>query len=243
MKNQTNSGDQNTPEVIPVQVRETPKSNKFLVILLYVLLLLSISTSIFFVLKIQKLSKQLMQLQIQVQSIPVPTTDSTKDWKIYENTQLGYQISYPSNYFIKVESLNNVPSIKISNNPDFEKDEFALIITIELLDDNNNFNPSSDTRIFEVLNRIGYQELSNKWGNYISGNFLGDPPWGYYQVVFPSMSINKPSILITSRIHGSDEITEIEGGTENIISMNVQQILSTFKFLNNTNSTIDDNNN
>jgi len=162
--------------------------------------------------------------------VSTPSPDETANWETYKNTQLGYQIKYPSNYFIKVESLNNIPSVNISNNSDFEKNEFALVITIKSLDNNSNFHASSDPRIFEVLNRIGYQELSNKWGNYISGNFLGDPPWGYYQMVFPSMSINKPSILITIRIHGSDEMTKTEGGTENKISMNAQQILSTFKF-------------
>ena len=83
--------------ILPVSPIEPPKpkKNNLVVILLSVLLLISISVSIFFALQTQKLAKQLSQLQVQPTSIPAPsaTADSTSNWKTYSNT--GYSFKYP----------------------------------------------------------------------------------------------------------------------------------------------------
>lgn len=155
----------------------------------------------------------------------------TSDWKTYKNADPGIEFKYPPKYYIKeTGDINTI--VKISDNPEFEKNEFALVITIENLDD-NKFNSSSDENILETMNKIGFQEFSKNLEFETNYNFLGDPPWSYYQIAVSSQLTNKPSKLITSRIHRMDEMSEEEGGTEGKHAKITNQILSTFKFIDN----------
>jgi hypothetical protein len=133
---------------------------------------------------------------------------------------------YPAEYFLKTETS----SIKISSNSNFEADEFALVITLQPLS-KVKYIPSDEPQILNILNKIGYDKLSQKFSYYISGNFLGDPPWGYYQIAFASQSPSRDGLLATTRIHSQDEMTTTEGGTDGQIATMASQILSTFRFI------------
>lgn len=172
---------------------------------------------------IQKGSQRLEQKVAEKTNIN--TTESVNDWNIYRNSVLEFEIQYPSGYFIqKGDSV-----IKISNSNEFEKNETALVITLQDLN-NTNFYPTTDSEILNILDSLGYYQLAQKFNYRISGNYLGDPPWGYYQISFASQKTDAPDILITTRIHRSDQLSESEGGTKGKLANSAKQIIATFKF-------------
>lgn len=76
------------------------KQNNFLVILLSVLLLLSVSIAGFFAYQTQTLVKELTKLKSSsspVSSIEL-TPDPTVDWKTYVNNDFGFSFYYPKDY-------------------------------------------------------------------------------------------------------------------------------------------------
>lgn len=93
------------PQPAPPLEPPKPKNNSFLIILLSVLLLLATSLAFFFALQTQKLSKELAQLQVQVQSTPTPTasqapTGDLANWKTYTNSIDNFSFKYPSTWTI-----------------------------------------------------------------------------------------------------------------------------------------------
>jgi len=171
---------------------------------------------------------------------PVPTgtgetanlssDENLQDWKTYRNEEYGFEIQYPPDFFVKTSDINK---IQISNNSLFEEDEFSLIITLEPLS-KTNYRPSDDPRIIKILEKVGYQNLAQKFSYHASGNFEGDPPRGYYEIAIASQDINKDSILITTTIHRIDELSVSEGGTDGKLAEQARQILSTFEFIEST---------
>ncbi|MFH1407449.1 MAG: hypothetical protein ABIJ36_00065 [Patescibacteria group bacterium] len=163
--------------------------------------------------------------------VKTPTTspDPTANWKTYEDPS-GYQIKYPETYFINVKNVLDATYVEISDTPSFRENEFALTVGI-LSSDDGNFQGNDDPSIPAILNKVGYDELSKRWGGELRGNFWGDPPWGYYQVAFPRKGTNKSRVVISVRIHNSDELPVSEYGTNNMSASSAKQILSTFKFI------------
>ncbi|HEX9600598.1 MAG TPA: hypothetical protein VF985_03835, partial [Mariniflexile sp.] len=145
----------------------------------------------------------------------------------YTSEELGFEIQCPPNYFLRTLESGKV---QISNNSLFDENEFALVITFEPLN-TSTFKPSDNPDILNILDNIGYKSFSQKFSYHTSSNFSGDPPWGYYQIVIASQDINTDSILITTRIHRIDELTELEHGTNGQLAKQAKQILSTFKLL------------
>lgn len=103
-----------TTEVQPLTVGTRPKPNNFLVILLSVLLLLSVSIAGFFAFQTQKLVNELTVLKTKENVVPVvtpepestfpmytePTADPTANWKTYTNTKYNFSFKYPSDFKI-----------------------------------------------------------------------------------------------------------------------------------------------
>lgn len=94
---------------------ERPKQNNFLVMLLSVLLLLSVSIAGFFAYQTQILVKELtsMKATSMIVSIEEPKDEPIADWKKYTNTVLKYSFEYPSSFRIIEESSDKVI---VSNN-------------------------------------------------------------------------------------------------------------------------------
>ena len=151
------------------------------------------------------------------------TQDPTADWKKYTNKELEYEIKYPSDFSIK--SANSITTISIHT----EGGEPDLIITIEPLSE-TKFAGSEDNEILNILEDVGYNNLAQKFTYDTAANFIGDPPWGYYQIAIASQKIDVDSPLITVKIHRSDELTKAEGGTQGLLAETAKQILSTFRF-------------
>ncbi|KKP48235.1 MAG: hypothetical protein UR39_C0001G0030 [Candidatus Woesebacteria bacterium GW2011_GWA1_33_30] len=84
------------------------KSNSFLVILLSVLLFVSLVIAGFFVCQTQRLTQELLESRNQnlatLTPTPVATTDPTADWETYESKQLGFEIKYPGDWDVSLET-------------------------------------------------------------------------------------------------------------------------------------------
>lgn len=100
------------PQAHPTSI-EQPKQNNFLVILLSVLLLLSVSIAAFFAYQTQTLVKELTLLKSSPTPVSStePTLDPTADWKTYTNTSSNYSIKYPSNWKIENQSAGSMGTI------------------------------------------------------------------------------------------------------------------------------------
>jgi len=89
-----------TPPVSPI----LPKKNNLVVILLSVLLLITFLIGGYLFLKVQDLTKQLAQIQVEVQATPIPSPteasaqEGTANWKTYTNTKYGYMVKIPPDW-------------------------------------------------------------------------------------------------------------------------------------------------
>lgn len=86
-----------TPVVTP-QVVEQPKSNNFLLILLSILLLISVSIAGFFAFQTQKLVGELRMKNEELKNTATttePTADPTANWKTYEITEVNTSFKIP----------------------------------------------------------------------------------------------------------------------------------------------------
>ncbi len=127
-------------------------------------------------------------------------------------------------------SLIILTKSKLVIDPDFEKDEFALVINFKNTSENEFINTKYQ-RIIDILNEVGYQDLLVKHEYEIGGNFIGDPPWGYYKIIFYRQQPSSKSILSTTRIHRVDEMPVSEGGTAGQTAIIAKSILSTLNLI------------
>lgn len=138
---------------------EQPKQNNFLVILLSVLLLLSVSIAGFFAYQTQTLVKELTLLKSSptLVSSAEPTLDPTADWKTYTNAKYGFSFKYPKDSIIKTDTILTDGSIEFSNFIFIlEKTDGTLIDYINRLKDTNGAIPTSKVvNKFETVEWIG----------------------------------------------------------------------------------------
>ncbi len=164
----------------------------------------------------------------EITSIPAIDTSS---WNTYSNEEYSFEVRYPKDYFIETNPSDQTSIVKISNSSLFEEDELALVITVRSIDD-NDVSSSDDSRLIEILNRdLYFDNLIKQYGSNVKGNFLGDPPWGYYYIFIPFPAQSTRGLSFKVRIHGIDDLSSQEGGTSGLLTKTAQQILSTFQFL------------
>lgn len=179
--------------------------------------------------------------------IELPSSTPNKDidttnWKTYRNEEIGFEIKYSEDFFLTEESsdIQTAPVLKetqglinkvlISNSENFNDEEQALVITLEPLKD-YNFSPTNNQEIIKILDNIRFSKLQYLFNNNLSGNFLGDPPWGYYQIAFSAQDRSQNAIVATVRIHKVDELSESEGGTNSQLAQKAYEILSTLQII------------
>jgi hypothetical protein len=118
MENQTPVLQEVTPQV----VLEQPKQSNFLIILLSIISIISLSIAGFFAFQNQKLVKELKLLRIQPNPVTeatiLPTIEPTISisttppptlhWKFYTNTSSNYQIKYPSDWKVINQSAGSM---------------------------------------------------------------------------------------------------------------------------------------
>jgi hypothetical protein len=137
-----------TPVVTPQVVAEKPKQNNFLVVLLSILLLISVSIAGFFAYQTQKLVKELNSLKSAPKVIPVanvePTTEpvvtssvstvsATANWKTYTSNLYKLNLKYPSTWKISTKTIAMGEKVTEKN----KYDEVATDSKVELVDLSN----------------------------------------------------------------------------------------------------------
>jgi hypothetical protein len=97
------------PPVSPV----LPKKNNLVVILLSIFLFITLLISAYLFFQVQSLTKQLAQIQVEVQATPIPSPteasaqEGTANWKTYTNTKYGFTFKYPQDFSLTLTSQND----------------------------------------------------------------------------------------------------------------------------------------
>jgi hypothetical protein len=149
------------PQVPPVELPK-PEKNNLVVILLSVLLIIALFINSYLFLRVQSLTKQLAQVQVEIQATPIPspistsTPDVTASWKTYvalktEFTK-GFTLYYPPTWKLEITQT----SIKLSRGPVwFEIRQGAGSVGACLFDDDkNNSNAPQFASIFPAYSEI-----------------------------------------------------------------------------------------
>lgn len=159
------------------------------------------------------------------------------EWSLYFNEKLNFYFEYPSSFYLKTISDEIGRLLEISNNPLFGESETAYVVNVyvgtkslflERLGIGQDIESPTETHI-KILDRdLNFNFLNQKFNGQLRGMFLGDPPWGYYEIYFPNPNRNLDGISFAIRIHQSDN----PGYGGNYEYRNVsKQILSTFRFI------------
>lgn len=219
------------PETEQPILKKQPERKERIALLGFAMLLVLISGTLY-IRGAEKMKSAIKPKSSPFETKPTPTpTVVEANWKTYSNGEFGFQIDIPaSNFYLKTVTEDGKRLVMLSNHPDFEENEYALVITIKP-NMNSNFRPSSDPQIISLLDRVGYSRLNKNWDGKLRGNFLGDPPRGYYDVAFPNSETPEKDIIIRAQIHRIDELSESEGGSNGRLAKITSQMLATFRFL------------
>jgi hypothetical protein len=109
-----------------IQTEQQPKQNNFLVVLLSILLIISVSITGFFAFQTQKLVKELTELKAQEKVVAVATTEPVATesstsvtqipgWKFYVNKELTFQ--YPGEWTLgqaQTALVSDMPGVGIT---------------------------------------------------------------------------------------------------------------------------------
>lgn len=209
------------PAISPV----FPKKNNLAVILLSILLLVTLSATVYLFLRVQSLTKQLAQIQIKPTptplstEIPSPTPNPTANWKTYTNTVQKISFKYPSTWVL-------------DSNGDQEQLNAQLILTKD----------QAKIKMYFNMNGIGGQGQTYEGQPFsLDGNSL-------YRFVKTNSYDNTQMVGISTSLTNTLGVFEVNGKTYSItlsypvsdaqkakgISLEEEfdQILSTFKFTN-----------
>lgn len=216
-----------TKEVVtPVVVVGQPKQSNFLVILLSVLLLFSISIAGFFAYQTQQLAKELQGIRNEKLVNSEPTlepvatenteVESTSGWKTYTNKTLGFELKYPSIFTIDKEMNDqyNRATLFKNGNSTFEV----------MLKDSKYFNRPLDE----------YYYMDNP--DYTKSLLGGENANVYLYDASKSSCVsgNGPSCPVSYVVYvaqNGDNLYHLGFFGDNKLSDLESQILSTFKFI------------
>lgn len=228
-------------EVATPVVVEQPKQSNFLVTLLSVLLLFSISIAGFFAYQTQKLVKELTLLKSEQKIIdtpepiikPLPTMaseiDPTTNWKTYTNTKLKFSFRYPSNLLTIIQNPDqNTEEIFFTDSIEEKIKVENCIKQIECYSYPSRIYVNSTTKdanlsFEDYLIKIGYSQGNDMQKVFIDNkeslkiNFTGI---GSGSNVFVPINNQKIIQISTNSIQEEQKNLKI-----------LDQILSTFRFL------------
>jgi len=102
------------PEALnQIPTSKPPKSQKPLVLIMSVLLIVTVAIAGLFYFQIQKLSKELSKYQTQPSPTPSATPDITVNWKTYSDPKGKYSFKYPTDWAASKDvGLLNDPTMK-----------------------------------------------------------------------------------------------------------------------------------
>lgn len=234
-----------TPEVSTPVIVEQPKQSNFLVILLSVLLVISISIAAFFAYQTQKLVRELQEIK-DVEEIvntteptaePIATEsselDPTADWKTYTYQKISFK--YPSNWTLVTDKMIAVQPPYINAGDEFPAISFYAIdnpnnLTVKEYDDMVS-SEGMDPALYSYFAGSGEVIATEKIINDMKGYYLKDQncePLGCDKFSF----VYGKKIYVITNIFDSPSIPDVTPNSQKAEMRKVyDQILPTFKFL------------
>lgn len=217
-----------TTVVTPQVVVEQPRQSNFLVVLLSILLLFSVSIAGFFAFQTQKLVKELTTLKTQEKVVAIATVepiatdssevDPTANWKTYTNTKFNFSFKYPAEMSYIYDQSDQYVENGISN---------AMILVQNFDGSKPRTESDSDLQIVVYIsNKSGVFNLEDPQGEQTEIMINGvkaiksftTQKWVLVPTVFFQSSPNKIAVQLSS--------------PKSTNKLWFDQILSTFKFTN-----------
>lgn len=207
-----------------------PKKKPILEVVLVVLLIISLITAGDLFYRNQKLQKQIANLSVQ--PTPSPTTDPTANWKTYENNEFGFIVKYPFDYKILFDEKT-----PIIMKPGGERDGTGAFSFYKI-----SFTPLDAYTDLQSLIAENINQSKQTWGDNspeyksISSIYnvkVGDIDGLSYDMMCAGYCHH---IFIKKDSTKYFQITVINANQniKNMYQSEVDQILSTFKFTNQT---------
>lgn len=231
-----------TPEVT-TPVVEQPRQSNFLVILLSILLVISVSIAGFFAYQTQELVKELNKLKtiektvVEDMSEPVAIesseVDPTADWKTY--TYQKVSVKYPSNWTLVTDKMTAVRPPNINTGDEFPAITFYAIdnpnnLTVKEYDDKVS-SEGMDPALYSSFMGNGEVIATEKIVNGMKGYYLKDQncePLGCDKFSF----VYDKKIYVITNIFDSSSFSGVTTDSQKTDMRKVyDQIISTLKFL------------
>ena len=222
---------QTSPDVPPA-----PRIKNSLLVIMAVALLFATSLAGLFYFQIQKLSKQLSKYQIQASPTPTATTDPTANWKTYTNTLYKFSHKYPPQAETKeiiTQADNNrrvlfaidtseVGATQIPNTEFYDRYNFTIVIVekspTETIDDISSEYISNCNKVGDLIKSPESTIVNGVRGITHSCRGLGEST--YILLLAPK----------TNSYYFEIRTSHERSNKANYQKM-IDQILSTFKFL------------
>ncbi len=158
-----------------------------------------------------------------------PIVDETADWQVYTNQEFGFEVKYPGNWRYSEEKSSLLP-LSVGFIPEGQDMGYEGLFGMFPIFIHVNQSPSDRDVLDQeeiLINGIDALKISSHYDWMI--NFPEPNSAGYYYSIFES----KTGILCD--VNKDEENCEVEdyGRSEDETSKIFNQMLSTFKFINN----------
>lgn len=213
-----------------------PKSTNFLLIGLIVIFVAALTSggTFLFMSQKQKVAEVIPLSQVQTKPTAIPTTDPTANWKTYINNNLGFSFKYPSDWILTEPTKTDVVEVskekqsKVVNGPKINVNYYSnpKNLTLQELDQENssynNMQGKTNPGLYSTKNTPFIIGGIN--GFYQQNNLVCEPE------VCPRYIVpTKDNVLLIYLHFFGNQQDQI--GQKKVFD----QILSTFKFINQTN--------
>ncbi|KKP47716.1 MAG: hypothetical protein UR39_C0003G0118 [Candidatus Woesebacteria bacterium GW2011_GWA1_33_30] len=205
--------------IILDKMKNNPKQNNSLIILLSVLLLISCIIAGIFAYQVQNLTKEIKKLKTEqlLTQTPAPTLDLTANWKTYTNEDLSFK--YPSDWL----RSGDVISPDMPGSPHNNLYPYGLFLNV--FDKNATLKTNAYTYsgcMKETSTQTVNGVFIKRFIEINTGQCKDRDQKQRIIWIVPSASSYGPSVAVFYQVDDSEQVEQI-----------VTQILSTFKFLDN----------
>ncbi len=231
------------PENVLAEPSVSPKKPKSTFLLLAVLGILLVGTGVVFAVKALNKTKSVKSIVPTPSTSETPVVDETANWQTYSNSALGYSIKFPVDWTISAKGgadINTFPAPVISSPCNYEENQRCSQIFIET----GVYDPDDPTTKFEpnfIINLSGPNpdKITNKTTTKLDTEEATE--FEYFQSNYGS---NGRLLHVLVAVHQNTKytITYEESQKDLLIQTKddwqnkkvFDQILSTFKFLDET---------
>lgn len=166
-------------------------------------------------------------LRSEEQALPTAVPGPLESWRTYQSEEYGFRLRHPAEFFILPtdEITGEGPwrrgLLRISSSPMPEKDEFATILTVSVSNQKSQ-QGWIYREIEEELNLAQLRKQLAPRGVFL--NFLGNPPFGVYEVkILRTLLPDQPDVYLDLILQSHHENREADLAL-------FRQILTTLEF-------------